>query len=129
MTSRELPRFDDSEDEEDFNPAPADLSDDELGRDDEHEHTGKSTGSPRDRDDVLKNGSLGRRRKSQGTSDDFDAEDQPSPHDEADDDENQRDDEGGEDEDEDEEDEDEDDVQQVSYATRSGSTFPRAWRD
>ncbi|KAH0595141.1 hypothetical protein MHUMG1_06890 [Metarhizium humberi] len=39
MASNEPPRFDDSEDEEDFNPAPADLSDEEpAGNDDESPH-------------------------------------------------------------------------------------------
>ncbi|KAK5992972.1 Transcription elongation factor SPT5 [Cladobotryum mycophilum] len=102
MAPSNPPRFDESEDEEDFNPAPADLSDDEGG----------NQGS----DDVRESSPPPARRR--GSDDEKPAPSKSRHHDDEDeDDEDEDEDEeegrGRDDDDEDEEDEeDEDDVQQ-----------------
>lgn len=123
MSSSELPRFDDSEDEEEFNPAPADPSDDERERDEEDEQLRRNSEytRQRDHDDATKNDTGGHRPISHASSSDDVDEDQQSAHNEGDDDGQERDDEG-EDEEE-EEDEDDDDVQQVCRAAHSGLSF------
>ncbi|GAO19920.1 hypothetical protein UVI_02030350 [Ustilaginoidea virens] len=114
MASNEPPRFDESEDEEDFNPAPADISDEELvdnnnsppskaksrhqtnnGRE-AHQSSGQADSREsydEDNDDMT-----GRRRRAADYDDDQNGEDGEEVRDEED----------GEDEDDDEDDEDED---------------------
>lgn len=99
MASSDNNRYDDSEEEEDFNPAPADLSDDEGDHDTSNKHARDSSPVAADDDDDAPAPSKSR------LADDDEDEDQDdeevAQHDED------------EDED-DEDDEDEDDVQQVS---------------
>ncbi|KAJ0144857.1 Quinate dehydrogenase [Fusarium oxysporum f. sp. albedinis] len=104
MSSHDPSRFDDSEDEEDFNPAPADMSDEEQDGDDKQIKRGSSP-APRDDDDDEDE----RPSKSRHADDDDEEEEEEE---EEDDNPKRRDDD--EDEDDEEDDEDEDDVQQVS---------------
>lgn len=97
MASNEPPRFDDSEDEEDFNPAPADLSDEEpAGNDDESPRKPHSNDSDEEDGEKVARGS---RRSGEEDADqnDEDGEDRDQDEDEDDDD-----------------DDDDEDIQQVS---------------
>lgn len=118
MASDSPPRFDDSEDEDDFHPAPADLSDEEpidnesnppsnadLIR--EHDDAPKS-------DDEDKDGATGRPPR------DGEDEDNEQNNEEVEDEEEQDDDE------EDEEDEEDEDVQQVFYGRDQHSSLIKA---
>lgn len=103
------PRFDDSEEEDDFNPAPADVSDGEPEEDaDERPRKISRRDSPENEgsDDRRSSSPAPVRRHNDDEQDDEEDEDEPSSARRAKDDDN--DDEGDEDEDED----DEDDVQQ-----------------
>ncbi|KID77617.1 Transcription elongation factor SPT5 [Metarhizium brunneum] len=86
MASNEPPRFDDSEDEEDFNPAPADLSDEEpAGNDDESPRKPHSNDSDEEDGEKVARGS---RRSGEEDADqnDEDGEDRDQDEDEDDDD-------------------------------------------
>lgn len=103
MSSHDPSRFDDSEDEEDFNPAPADLSDEE--QDDDHQKVKRgSSPAPRDDDDDEDE----RPSKSRHADDD---EEEEEEEEEEEDTGRRRDDD--DDEDEEEEDEEDEDIQQV----------------
>ncbi|GJN74671.1 transcription elongation factor spt5 [Purpureocillium lilacinum] len=126
MASNELPRFDDSEDEEDFNPAPADLSEDEGAEREEEDERPNRNAPARRSDAVDDDDDVPRRRSRASGSGDREEEDDGDVRardGDDDDDENARsngedegrgDDEEGEgaDDDDEEDDEDEDDVQQ-----------------
>ncbi|KND93725.1 Transcription elongation factor SPT5, partial [Tolypocladium ophioglossoides CBS 100239] len=112
MASREPPRFDDSEDEEDFNPAPADLSEEEPADDDVQRHPKRGTrhSNPGDPNDVDENDDSPPRKSRAGGSDgEDDEEEEPRGRPRGDDDEDENKD---EDEDEEEEDDEDEDVQQ-----------------
>ncbi|KAH7140086.1 transcription initiation protein spt5 [Dactylonectria estremocensis] len=95
-SSNDPSRFDDSEDEEDFNPAPADLSDEEAGDDDADQQlrseARESSPAPRRDADDDEEEEDDRRRPAPAAADDDDDDE--------------------EDEEDDDDDEDEDDVQQ-----------------
>lgn len=100
MASNDHNRYDDSDDEDDFNPAPADLSDDEPSHNSGQRHAGSDA------------------RESSPAADDDDAAAAPKSRRVDDDEDDEQDDEEGgqndDDEEDDEDEEDEDDVQQVS---------------
>lgn len=102
MASTDHNRYDDSEDEDDFNPAPADLSDEEPDQDAGDRPSDARESSPAADDDDAAVASKPRR------VDDDEDEEQDEEEGGAHDDE----------EEEDEDDEDEDDVQQVSFCLR-----------
>ncbi|RGP81620.1 transcription elongation factor spt5 [Fusarium longipes] len=104
MSSHDPSRFDDSEDEEDFNPAPADLSDEEHDGDDQKVKRGSSP-APRDDDDDEDE----RPSKSRHANDD---EEEEEEEEEEEDTGRRRDDDDEEDEEEEEEDEEDEDIQQ-----------------
>ncbi|CZR48526.1 uncharacterized protein FPRO_04147 [Fusarium proliferatum ET1] len=103
MSSHDPSRFDDSEDEEDFNPAPADMSDEEQDVDDKKIKRGSSL-APRDDDDDEDE------RPSKSRHADDDDEEEEEEEEDEDDNPKRRDDD--DDEEDEEDDEDEDDVQQ-----------------
>ncbi|KAI8235838.1 Transcription elongation factor SPT5 [Colletotrichum sp. SAR 10_99] len=98
MASNDHNRYDDSDDEDDFNPAPADLSDDEPSHNSGQRHAGSDA------------------RESSPAADDDDAAAAPKSRRVDDDEDDEQDDEEGgqndDDEEDDEDEEDEDDVQQ-----------------
>ncbi|RSL79669.1 Transcription elongation factor SPT5 [Fusarium euwallaceae] len=100
MSSHDPSRFDDSEDEEDFNPAPADISDDEQDGDDQQSRSRARDSSPAHRDDDDDEDE--RPARSRHVDDDEEEEEEE----EEDDGGRRRDDDDEEDEEEDEEDED-----------------------
>lgn len=107
MASNDPPRFDDSEDEEDFNPAPADMSDEEHGDDNDADEDARDEkrGAKRARSPDDEDGDdddEGARSKSRGGDDEGSGDEEEEAGDDDEDDE------------EDEDDEDED-VQQVRF--------------
>lgn len=111
MASSEPPRFDDSEDEEDFNPAPADLSDDEPAHNDTSPPS-KSNSRRRDyaeADDGDDNDEIGNKvtgKTRPAPDEDDDQSDGDGEQDRVQDEEDE--------EEEDEEDDEDEDIQQVS---------------
>jgi hypothetical protein len=103
MSSHDPSRFDDSEDEEDFNPAPADISDEEQDGDDKKIKRGSSPAPRDDDDDEDERPSKSRHADDDDEEEEEEEEDNPKRRDDDDD-----------DEEDEEDDEDEDDVQQVS---------------
>ncbi|CAM1508545.1 Fc.00g053930.m01.CDS01 [Cosmosporella sp. VM-42] len=104
------PRYDESEDEEDFNPAPADASDEEQADEDadqqlRSEARGSSPAAGDDADDDEEDARPARARDAEDDAEDEEEEDEAPPKRRADDDEEEED-------EEEEDDEDEDDVQQ-----------------
>ncbi|KAI9152009.1 Transcription elongation factor SPT5 [Paramyrothecium foliicola] len=120
MASNNEPRFDDSEDEEDFNPAPADLSDEEPTNDDADGDVRQSSRrhSSTGRDDIDDDDDPPRSKSRRDTGDDEEDDNAGDTRRRTRDDDEDEDEEeierGGDDDEEDEEEEedDEDDVQQ-----------------
>lgn len=111
MASNDPARFEDSEDEEDFNPAPADMSDEERGDDDAEEETrGQKRARSPDADD---DGEDDEAPKAKSRA--IEAEDDEEDEDEGSGRRGRDDEEEDEEEEEEEEDDEDEDVQQVNY--------------